>query len=183
MVVTESWLTTNITDDPLDPKGQYTIYRNDRSKCAGGICAFVDRRLSSANVDLQIQTTPLEMLCFDVYGYTSTDLYRVFAVYRPPESSYIYTDIDHVDYIQQVLHKIELFTNRRGPAIVIGDFNCPNIDWSTMTAPFGGAQSILCDFCISNSYVQLVNEATRGDHILDIVLIRRLARQTIPRSN
>jgi hypothetical protein len=47
---------------------------------------------------------------------------------------------------------------------------CPYIDWDTMYALSNEVQRTICDFCMSNSYVQCVNEPRREDHILDVVL-------------
>lgn len=169
MIVTESWLTNQITDSLLDPNCQYNIYRNDRTDCpGGGVCAFISRQLPSIQIDLQIQNATLEMLCFDLPG--SSCKYRIFAAYRPTDSSQIYKGIDRVTYMRQITEKIEQFTNNNGPTIVLGDLNCPDIDWDTMSTLSNEVQRNMCDFCMSNSYVQCVNEPTREDHILDVVL-------------
>ena len=93
---------------------------------------------ASAQVDLQIHATPLEMLCFDLYGCSYK--YRIFAVCRPLDSSSVYKTIDHVSYVQQVTDKIEHLANNKGPAIVVGDLNCPDVDWNPMSVPLNELQ-------------------------------------------
>jgi len=40
-----------------------------------------------------------------------------------------------------------------------------------MTATYNRADKILLNFSVNNGFIQLVNEATRNDNILDILLV------------
>ena len=51
-----------------------------------------------------------------------------------------------------------------------GDFNCPGISWDRFKAPADNIQDLFLDFTLSNGFSQLVNEPTRQDNILDLVL-------------
>ena len=105
LIVTESWLTTNITDSLLGPNCQYKIYRSDRTNSTGGgVCIFVNQQLPSEPIDLKVKETPLAMLCLDLHGRSFN--YRIFAVYRPTDSSPVYQKMDHVSCIQQIVEKM-----------------------------------------------------------------------------
>ena len=57
---------------------------------------------------------------------------------------------------------------------VVGDLNCPYINWKNLFAPNDGVQDILLDLFITVGYVQLVKERTRLDNIPDDVLTNTL---------
>ena len=58
----------------------------------------------------------------------------------------------------------------KAPCLIVGDLNCPDIDWQTFTAPIDNIQDKLLDFIAHNGYVQMVCECTRGNNVLDVVL-------------
>ena len=64
------------------------------------------------------------------------------------------------------LHKL---TNTKYPLIVLGDINCPNIDWANHMTPSGGLEHKIYDLMTSYGLEQFVNESTRLDKILDVV--------------
>ena len=51
-----------------------------------------------------------------------------------------------------------------------GDFNCPGINWDRFKAPAYNVQDLFLQFTLSSGFSQLVNEPTRQDNILDLVL-------------
>ena len=53
--------------------------------------------------------------------------------------------------------------------MLVGDLNCQQINWTNLTAPSDNIQDVLLNFTVNNSLEQLVNEATRGGTILDLV--------------
>jgi hypothetical protein len=64
-------------------------------------------------------------------------------------------DITLLDTIASTLEK---FPN----LIIVGDFNFPNINWSSKTsATTSNTEQIFVDFLSENSFSQLVNEPTR----------------------
>ena len=58
------------------------------------------------------------------------------------------------------------------PIIMCGDFNVPNINWSLVTPIVSSsAAASLCSVVNNNYLTQLVHLPTRGERILDLVLI------------
>ena len=58
------------------------------------------------------------------------------------------------------------------PIILCGDFNLPQIDWSTVTPGISSPVStLLCSIVNDNFLTQMVNFPTRQDNILDLILV------------
>ena len=71
-------------------------------------------------------------------------------------------------YLHNVLKAITSLDTSK-PTLLLGDFNCPDIDWSVMTASSHFSSS-LCDTLFSLNLVQLVTEPTHiHGNILDII--------------
>jgi len=62
------------------------------------------------------------------------------------------------------------FTNIKDPCYIVGDLNCPGVDWQSLTAPNDSIQNTLLEFVIHNGNVQEVRDSTRKNNILYIVL-------------
>ena len=68
--------------------------------------------------------------------------------------------------IKEMYQAVEKASN--GQAIVLGDFNCPSIDWSTLHC--NSSDQFLVDL-VQNCFLhQHVNVPTRGGNVLDLVL-------------
>jgi len=169
IAVTESWLSSNISNGLLDPQGAFHVLRRDRTGTSGGgVCAFVNSKLSSKPVDLVDASGLTEVLCFDLFlDY----VIRIFVVYRPTASSSIYgSDIFCAKkYLSDTLDIIRNNINPIGPTVIMGDFNLPEINWSDLTSPSYVGQ-LVCDFCMQHSFVQCVQESTRNNSLLDVIL-------------
>lgn len=100
----------------------------------------------------------LEVLTIDVGLPVSL---TICTAYIPPNCSKNYTDnfIQYFDALGE--------TNR---LVVVGDFNCPDICWSTLTStsPFS---SQLCDIVFKHNLLQVVSGSTHvKGNLLDLVL-------------
>jgi len=64
--VTESWLSPNISNGLLDPRSKFTIMQNDRSSGKdGGVCVFVHKSHTVAQVEFAGIYSELEIVVFD----------------------------------------------------------------------------------------------------------------------
>ena len=98
------------------------------------------------------------------------------AVYRPPDCP--------TPSFKKVLDKLQAFIDDKleenCEIYLTGDFNLPNLEWNTMTT--NGSQGkatkeaaeLLLDFMSKNFLSQIVNQPTRGNNILDLVLTNRV---------
>lgn len=166
---TESWLNESVTDAMLDPNSVFAVFRSDRQRTrGGGVCMLISKEFKT--IQIQLQDTPVEvdMLYVDLLF---SQPYRIFVVYRPPvrlESN----DCNHSTPIMTKLVKcLANFCNRLGPTIIVGDFNCPNINWSKMIEPADSVNKELFEFVICNGFTQCVLEPTRSSSILDLVFV------------
>jgi len=81
--VTESWLSSCISDGFLDPRCKYTIMRHDRQNGrGGGVCVLINKSHLVAQVTISDSYPDLEIVVFDLLNVVP--VVRVFAVYRPP---------------------------------------------------------------------------------------------------
>lgn len=82
-------------------------------------------------------------------------------VYIPPNSSPIYYS-DLLDYLRDLISS--------SPTIIMGDFNSPDINWSTLSGSTCFSSSF-CDFVFDNNLHQLITSPTHiKGNILDLVI-------------
>jgi len=72
--------------------------------------------------------------------------------------------------MKQMIDFLCQFINIKDPCYIVGDLNCPGVDWQSLTAPNDSIQNALLEFVIHNGYVQAVRDSTRKNNVLDIVL-------------
>jgi len=99
LCITETWLTTSVTDAMIDPKGLYTVYRYDRpdGRMGGGVCVLVKACHNVVYVDLQLSHASFECVCFDLF--ISYHVIRMFVIYRPPSTSHSSDVLNMTDLI------------------------------------------------------------------------------------
>jgi len=134
----------------------------------GGVCIFVKRNFQMLKNERTPTRAGIQLVCFDLLRCDV--VYRFFVVYRPPTS----TDGDGVklvDTMSQLVTCLANNLNKHGPDIILGDFNCPNIDWQTMMCPSEINHNALRDFVVFNGFIQCVLSPTTLSSILDIVLV------------
>ena len=155
ILLVETWLDDSVTDSMLVYDRPYQIVRRDRGSFAGGLAFIVKNNISFKLVSI---STVVEAISFDLGPETA----RVILGYIPNN-----TDRD-------VINNMSLFIrsnmSSRLPNIVLGDYNMSSIDWVNSkcnTAP----QQCFFD-CITNlGLKQLVQKPTRGNNILDLVMV------------
>ena len=169
--VTESWLHDGITDGLLDPKQLYTVLRYDRTeRKGGGVCVFIKNTYNVMRLDLQKVPDSIELVCFDLLDFDVT--YRVFVIYRSPSVNRLSVSCDtSADIMQQLTACLEANLNKRGPTIILGDFNCPDIDWQTLSCSTDLCHTLFYDFVVDNGFSQCITMPTRQCNILDLVLV------------
>jgi len=59
------------------------------------------------------------------------------------------------------------------PVFIVGDLNCPGIDWKFNSAPLDGVQDKILECIDELGFVQCVSSPTRGANILDLVLVNK----------
>ena len=90
---------------------------------------------------------------------------RLIVTYRPP----YYNEAARTD-ASTLYRELTKLCDIKWPCFIVGDFNCPHINWQTCSAPNDGIQDSLICFVNDNNFCQLVKEPTRNIHVLDLVL-------------
>lgn len=153
--MTETWLTSNTFNKEILPNG-FNIYRNDRHSRGGGVLLAINDIIPSVPL-----TTPpgLEAVTIKI-GQKSPIVISV--LYIAPQSS--------SDYYNEFFDYIISLANSSLPVIIMGDFNLPDINWSTLTASTITSNQF-CEIIFKANLVQLVDQPTHIlGNILDLVL-------------
>jgi len=163
LFVTESWLHPGIPNGLLDPNGKYNIVRRDRPiQRGGGVCIMMDKKLPYYEVMCDTDGV-VELIAVDVV--LGSRKHRFINVYRAPtRNAGISLDI------KALLSCLKKLCSVKWPVTILGDFNCPDINWPDFTSPCDGVQDKLLDCFCEMGMTQLVNAATCNEHILDLVL-------------
>ena len=168
---TESWLhgvkpgkppsPSHVKSSEVFPEG-YVAYRNDRSSFGGGVFTLMKDNLVSTEEQSLITNCELEWV--KVKLPKNKDLY-VGNFYMPHRNL---SDMKELDRSLQQLFD----TPKPKSTVLVGDFNCPDIDWSTHTvkndASDKAVQQALIDTTSAN-LTQIRESPTREHNILDLV--------------
>lgn len=115
MIITETWLNDSITSSELEMLSYRVAARKDRIDThngrGGGVLILANERLQCKEIHTN---TP------QVCGISVNDV-SLYAVYHSPNAS---------DSDRDTL--TEFLSNVQSHAIVVGDFNHPNINWKQM---------------------------------------------------
>ena len=156
--ITESWGKTEVMDSEISLNG-YTMYREDRQdgRKGGGVLLYIDSKLKVTVRNDLINKKFKECIWCDIISGTEKTLIGI--CYRSPNSTAL-----EDDGLIEIINK-----TGEEQVIIMGDFNLPDIEWSTLSA--SSKTGIKFVDCIQDSFlVQHVNENTRCKNILDLVL-------------
>lgn len=139
IAVTETWLSPSVLNNEILPTC-FTIYCNDISSRGGGVLLAVHHTVSS-----RIISSPcLEVVTVEV---SSPCCFTMCVVYIPPNSNHTYYS-DLFTYLDSVA--------RSPKSIIVGDFNFPDICWSTLSGQSPHSE-LLCDLVFLHDLFQLVD--------------------------
>ena len=154
--VTETWLSDSIFDHEILPCG-YSLYRKDRATCGGGVLIAV-----SDLVPITLIPSPPDLEIIAVNLNCHNKPISLCTVYVPPNSS--------DSYRKCLLSYLHSFASHMETVIIVGDYNMPDICWSTLTGTSTFSNSF-CDFMYEMNLTQLVMDSTHvKGNILDLVI-------------
>ena len=156
--VTESWTKTLTTDLPseFDLPEYNKLLKERTNRKGGGIIIYHRDFLEVSEIKLNI-LNELEIITVNL-NFSKIKVI-LSLIYRPP------SQCEHKD---RLMYKELGNVIHNKCAIIIGDFNCPEI--GRPVAPITREARDLTDFIDDNFLYQKVNEPTRGGNILDLVL-------------
>lgn len=163
IIGTETWLSEDVTNSELSLPSSLIIFRKDRTGSRGGGMVVVINKLhhhSPISVD-----SPLEIVWASCHIVHVTCV--IGAYYRPSNSNSEFSELlgDAIEQITQKFPNSLFFLG--------GDFNYPEIDWSTLSAFHHNNRSECIRFLqllLYHNLTQLVHKPTRKDRVLDLVL-------------
>ena len=126
---TETWLTSDISDNEIFPNKNYTVYRRDRTTGNGGCVMIAIRNdLVSHSVSLTDVNDTSEQVWCRVDIPSKFSIY-ICSFYRPPNSDELPL-MNLYDSLQKAITGESGSCSRK--IIVSGDFNLPEIDWNSI---------------------------------------------------
>ena len=162
IAVTETWLKPHILDCEILPGLDFSIHRRDRKdKTGGGVMLAVKNSIQTLRrKDLEGDA---EIVLCELRPEARRKILAV-VFYRPPNSN-----LDHLKELKKSLrHASQLNFDQ---IIICGDFNLPDIDWSTGIASSSESlHNYFTKFVKDNYLWQLVHFPTRNNNILDLIL-------------
>jgi len=152
--ITETWLNNNISDSLLSING-YNIYRKDREHGrGGGVCAFVAHD-TPAQRKYDLEKPDFECIWIWLRPHRlPRPLSGIIccAVYNPPDS----TTQQQKDLVEYLIAGLDTITAKHPDCgiVIMGDFNGLDVN----------------DILANHNLRQIVNESTRGNNILDLII-------------
>ena len=153
--LSETWLSNDILDTEILPT-EYIIYRKDRGSRGGGVLLAIKNCLPSC----ELQSPPnLELITLSIY------LNRTITccmVYMPPNAT--------TEYHAELVNYLATITSSSSPVLIFGNYNMPDVNWSTLTGSMATSNRF-CDMVFNSNLVQLISSPTYNcGNILDLVL-------------
>lgn len=150
VAITETWLTPGLRCTTLQPPA-YADYRTDRpeGRVGGGALLLVSKKYET--VEAVTLTTPnvQATACTLMVGVRRV---AVVCVYRSPAAT-VEEGVQLREYLE------ELTTEER--VLLMGDFNAPEVNWTTLTAPSGTFGETLVRLLEDKGLIQHITENTR----------------------
>ncbi len=120
IATTETWANSSHLRDEFSIAGYERFHKNREYKRGGGVICYVKSTLSALKTEKQGAEN------YDsVYVEISTKSNKIMTatIYRPPKAQ-VADDTALYEEIKSVIQNKQ--------AVIIGDFNCPSIDWTSM---------------------------------------------------
>ncbi len=157
MEITESWANSTHLVSELSLLGYETFKKNRTNQKGIGVICYVKSTLAPIKVAKQ-DAENYDSVCVEI---TQNNKKLILAtVYRPPK-------LQAAD--NTALHnKIQSLIQGKN-AIVIGVFNCVNIDWRLLIWDQEGSR--LINVVLNSFLTQVVTQPKRENNILDLVLV------------
>ena len=153
IAITETWLSSTILSKEILPT-EFVIYRKDRQSRGGGVLLAVHNKLLSSEIpsppDLEVLTIKIK---------TFRTFYLCVTYISPSANSKYHMDL--LAYLDSICADNQV--------IILGDFNCPDICWSTLTG-FSSFSRDLCNLAFKHNLAQFVDFPTHSSgSTLDLI--------------
>ena len=154
--VTETWLSNYIYDKEILPC-KFTIFRKDRESRGGGVLIAVNECLPCNSIP-----TPPHIEVIAIRVNLPNKEISICTVYNPPNAD--------LNYFSDLVHLLKSLSQKEKNLIVVGDFNLPEICWSSLSGN-SLLSNIFCDFVFEYNLSQLIKCPTHvKGNMLDLLL-------------
>ena len=159
--ISETWLLDKLTNGLLDPKSLFSIYRKDRGGY-GGVCMFISKFISSNVICLDTRFNEVELIGCKL-NFCRMNL-SIYCFYCPPDIT--------LDNFKLSLDGCSSVMGNHN-SLIFGDFNLPTIKWIENFVDYSTHPRALEfeQFCLDMGLEQVNFYPTRGDAVLDLILI------------
>lgn len=165
VVLTETHLDCSISNAEV-LGNDYTVFRKERfgSRARHGGSVLIATKKGMFESMREYHDSPSELFFVDIVTDDNKKL-TIGAIYRPPNS-----DLKPLEDLRTCLSSVATTD-----LLITGDFNLSGIDWTT-NQPTKASEhhNLLSDIIQDNFLYQLVDEPTRENNILDLVLTTKI---------
>ncbi|CAG2212034.1 unnamed protein product [Mytilus edulis] len=168
---TESWLKgekpgKTSTKDAIKSSevfpDDYNAYRNDRGTLGGGVFILVHKDIISVEQSSLVTNCEIEWVKIHLKGKKRTLIGSFYMPHR------------NMKCLDELEKSLQMIANSNTNIMLTGDFNCPDINWESMSVPNNSSdkeiQTKLMEITSSYQLTQIHEQPTREDNLLDIVL-------------
>lgn len=140
------------------------FFRKDQlARRGGGVALYVREQLECIELHLGESDVEVESLWVRIKGQAGKGDTVVGVYYRPP---------DQEEEVDEAFHKQLEVAAHSQALVLMGDFNYPDICWTTNMARHVRSRQFLQ--CIEDNFLmQVVEELTRGGPLLDLILTNK----------
>jgi len=173
--ITETWLKPTVSNCSWILNPNFNVIRSDRKsgRKGGGIAILLNIKYFYTVVNTP-SVSGIDMLCVDIIGPEAKPIHRFILVYRPPGAN-ITNSIELLDILFS-LSAVNYYIN------IIGDLNCPDVNWSSLTTT-NGFGTCLLNFASETNLTQCINFPTRNNNFLDLLFSNYIITNIAPSDN
>ncbi len=156
IAITETWANFSHLMTEFSVSGYESFHKNKEHKNGSWVICYVKSTLSAWKT-LKQDAKNYDSVYVEIN--TKSNNITIATIYRPPKSQ----AAGNIALSKEIKSVIQ---NKQ--AVIIGDFNCPNIDWDSMNGDREGNR--LIEMVEDAFLTQIVTRPTRENNILDLVL-------------
>jgi hypothetical protein len=163
--ITETHLDNNVKSSDLKINSYQELIRRDRNRMGGGVAVYVREGLVVKH-RTDLESHNIEAVWIEIEHRCKAIIIGV--IYRPPNSS-ANDCLEFIDQLQDTY--IKALSSKPKSVIMIGDFNDRCKTWSSDHTLYNSdLGNQLVDFTNSNNLCQMIDEPTRGESLLDLII-------------
>ncbi len=159
IAITETWATADYLMTEYLVPGYLSFFKNRLHKKGGGVMSYVKNTIPTMKVKKKKKQDGKKTVYIDLETSKRNKL-AIGTLYRPPKQ--------HAAYDVALYEEIHAMTQNK-QSVIIGVFNSPKINWSTMKGDQEGNRPL--EMLKDTFMNQTITQPTGENNILDLVLV------------